>query len=308
MRAGEKPVAGYTKKIKKDIPMQNVKKHYTIMFIPEGNAKTFSIHVNRNILYSLTIFIAIFVIGFLSLLLKSGEIATKLQLVYALTQENKLLKEENKKLNFIRTKIAQIEMLGEYLQRIATAAGENAKKTAYAASVIKRNDETIFKKDGIDDNVDKIRLSNAEVYQEPRLKGETSEGFLTAIPNIQPTEGWITRRYIASANDTEPSHSGIDFAATSGTLIRSTARGIVDDVYKDAYFGLMVTVRHGYGFSTRYGHCLQVLVVKGDHVERGQTIALVGNTGRSSAPHLHYEILKEGKNVDPMEYIIQSQN
>jgi murein DD-endopeptidase MepM/ murein hydrolase activator NlpD len=51
-----------------------------------------------------------------------------------------------------------------------------------------------------------------------------------------------------------------------------------------------------------------VLVTKGDHVERGQTIALVGNTGRSSAPHLHYEILKEGKNVDPMEYIIRGQN
>jgi murein DD-endopeptidase MepM/ murein hydrolase activator NlpD len=69
----------------------------------------------------------------------------------------------------------------------------------------------------------------------------------------------------------------------------------------------MVTIKHGYGFMTRYGHCLQVLVNKGDHVERGQTIALVGNTGRSSAPHLHYEIIKEGKNVDPQEYIIRMQ-
>jgi murein DD-endopeptidase MepM/ murein hydrolase activator NlpD len=278
------------------------------MFIPEGNAKTFSIHVNKNILYSLTIFLAIFIIGFLCLLLKSGEIATKLQLVYALTQENKSLKEENKKLNFVRTKIAKIEVLGEYLQRIAAAAGENTKKPAFAANVIAKSEETVFKKDGLDETVDKIRLSNSEDYQKFKQKGEASEGFLAAVPNIQPTEGWITRRYIATANDTEPSHSGIDFAATSGTLIRSTARGVVDDVYKDAYFGLMVTIKHGYGFSTRYGHCLQVLVTKGDHVERGQTIALVGNTGRSSAPHLHYEILKEGKNVDPMEYIIRSQN
>ena len=289
--------------------MQKGKKYYTIMFIPEGNAKTFSIHVNRKILYSLMIFITIFITGFVCLLLKSGEIATKLQLVYALTQENKGLKEENKKLNFISAKITQIEMLGEYLQRIATAAGENTKKPpSYGASVIKQSDETVFKKDGLDDNVDKLRLSSSDAYQEIKQKGDASEGFLAAVPNIRPTEGWITRRFVATANDTEPSHSGIDFAATSGTLIRSTARGVVEDVYKDAYFGLMVTIKHGYGFSTRYGHCLQVLVTKGDHVERGQTIALVGNTGRSSAPHLHYEILKEGKNVDPMEYIIRGQN
>ena len=279
------------------------------MFIPEGNAKTFSIHVDRKILYSLMIFITIFITGFVCLLLKSGEIATKLQLVYALTQENKGLKEENKKLNFISAKITKIEMLGDYLQRIATAAGENTKKPpSYSSSVIKQSDETIFKKDGLDDNVDKLRLSSSDAYQEIKQKGDASEGFLAAVPNIQPTEGWITRRFVATANDTEPSHSGIDFAATSGTLIRSTARGVVEDVYKDTYFGLMVTIKHGYGFSTRYGHCLQVLVTKGDHVERGQTIALVGNTGRSSAPHLHYEILKEGKNVDPMEYIIRGQN
>jgi murein DD-endopeptidase MepM/ murein hydrolase activator NlpD len=289
--------------------MQKGKKYYTIMFIPEGNAKTFSIHVDRKILYSLMIFITIFITGFVCLLLKSGEIATKLQLVYALTQENKGLKEENKKLNFISAKITKIEMLGDYLQRIATAAGENTKKPpSYSSSVIKQSDETIFKKDGLDDNVDKLRLSSSDAYQEIKQKGDASEGFLAAVPNIQPTEGWITRRFVATANDTEPSHSGIDFAATSGTLIRSTARGVVEDVYKDAYFGLMVTIKHGYGFSTRYGHCLQVLVTKGDHVERGQTIALVGNTGRSSAPHLHYEILKEGKNVDPMEYIIRGQN
>jgi murein DD-endopeptidase MepM/ murein hydrolase activator NlpD len=288
--------------------MQKGKKYYTIMFIPEGNAKTFSIHIYRNILYSLAIFLTIFVAGFLSLLLKSGEIAAKLQLVHVLTQENKELKEENRKLNFIRTKIDNIESLGEYLQRIAAVAGENTKKPPYASNIMKQNDEAVFKKDGIEEVAEKIRTSTSTAFPESKQKPETSEGFLAAVPNIQPTEGWITRKYIAAANDTEQQHSGIDFAATSGTLIRSTARGVVDDVYKDAYFGLMVIIKHGYGFSTRYGHCLQVLVAKGDHVERGQTIALVGNTGRSSAPHLHYEILKDGKTVDPMEYIIRGQN
>jgi murein DD-endopeptidase MepM/ murein hydrolase activator NlpD len=275
--------------------MEKVKKYYTIMFIPEGNEKTFSIHIYRNIFYSFIFFLFVFFIGFLCLLLKSGEIATKLQLVYALRNENRKLIEENKKLNYVRDKIEKIEELGEYLQKIAMLAGDPVKQKEYSSPTFKTNDDFVSKK---------------EVPEEPKevkQRGEFSQGFLAAIPNIEPTEGWITRKFVAQQNDTEQIHSGIDFAATSGTLIRSTARGIVEDVYKDTYYGLIIVVKHGYGFTTRYGHCAQILVAKGDHVERGQTIALVGNTGRSSAPHLHYEVIKDGKNVDPLEYIIRIQ-
>lgn len=275
------------------------------MFIPEGNAKTFSLHVYRNIIYSLVIFIIVFLIGFFCLILKTGEIATKLQLVYAIRNENKRLMEENRKLNYVRDKIDKIEELGAYLKRIATAAGETVKKPT-PGNALKLGDENVYKKDGLDEFVDKLRFSNTDVYKDLKQKGEVSEGFLAAIPNIQPTEGWITRKFVAQPSDTEQVHNGVDFAATSGTLIRATARGVVEDVYKDTYFGLIVTIKHGYGFTTRYGHCLQVLVTKGDHVERGQTIALVGNTGRSSAPHLHYEIIKDGKNVDPLEYCLRN--
>jgi murein DD-endopeptidase MepM/ murein hydrolase activator NlpD len=106
--------------------------------------------------------------------------------------------------------------------------------------------------------------------------------------------------------DTSAAHNGIDYAATLGTLIRATAPGVVEDVSNDTYFGKTLTIKHGYGFSTRYGHCSQIIVAKGDHVERGQTIALVGNTGRSSAPHLHYEVQKDGKNLDPTKYVFGS--
>jgi murein DD-endopeptidase MepM/ murein hydrolase activator NlpD len=94
----------------------------------------------------------------------------------------------------------------------------------------------------------------------------------------------------------------VDFAAQTGTLIRATAPGIVESVVFDTYFGLLITVKHRFGFVTRYGHCSQSLVSKGDKVRRGQTVALVGNTGRSSAPHLHYEVIKNGRHVDPLKY------
>jgi murein DD-endopeptidase MepM/ murein hydrolase activator NlpD len=276
--------------------MQKGKKYYTIMFIPEGNEKTFSIHVYRSIVYSIIFFISVFFIGSLCLLLKSGEIAAKLQLVYALRSENKKLMKENQKLNFVRDKIGKIEVMGTYLQKMATIAGDPIKQNDQSSNILS------IKVEGEDTKKDAFE-ENKDVKQ----KSEVSQGFFAAVPNIEPTEGWITRKFVAQKNDTEQVHSGVDFAATSGSLIRSTARGIVEDVYKDTYFGHIVVIKHGYGFVTRYGHCLQVLVAKGDHVERGQTIALVGNTGRSSAPHLHYEVIKDGKNVDPLEYIIRIQ-
>jgi murein DD-endopeptidase MepM/ murein hydrolase activator NlpD len=286
------------------LAMQNKKTNYTVIFIPEGSARTFSVHIHRNIVYSLIIFLLIFIVGFILLLVKSGEIAIKLQLVYLLTNENKQLKEENKKMTYIADKIDGIEQLGRYLQRIARSSGVDLKREQLTANSSPKSGESMFSKDNMDEMLDSIRMLSGGNSRKKGKRGAAGELYLNSQPNIQPVfEGWITRRFILEANDTEQTHNGTDYAATQGTLVRATAPGIVENVCNDRYFGLMLTIKHGNGISTRYGHCSQILVAKEDHVERGQTIALVGNTGRSSAPHLHYEVLKDGKNVDPAKYI-----
>jgi murein DD-endopeptidase MepM/ murein hydrolase activator NlpD len=284
--------------------MQKKKKYYTIMFVPEGNARTFSMHIHRNIVFSLAAFLCIFFVGFVLLVVKSGEIAAKLQLVYILTSENRRLKEENKKITYVSAKLDKMEQLGRYLQSIAHASGTDQKKNAAILQSSKEHREDVFARDNMDEVFDSLRRSSVADKGEEGKTGQSTPLYLATMPNIQPViDGWITRKFLAEANDTEQAHNGIDYAATQGTLIRATAPGIVEEVTNDRYFGLMLTINHGYGMSTRYGHCSQILVAKGNHVERGQTIALVGNTGHSSAPHLHYEVLKEGKNVDPAKYI-----
>lgn len=274
------------------------------MFIPEGNAKTFSMHIHRNIVYSLVVFLLIFLVGFILLVVKSGEIAAKLQLVHQLTNENRQLREDNRKMTYIAEKIDRIEQLGRYLHHVARPSGADTKLNQPVLGSVRQSGETVFSRDNIDELLDSNRTTSAGGEWQLQKKGEAGEQYLASVPNIQPViDGWITRRFVEMANDTEQTHNGLDYAATQGTLIRATAPGVVEDVCNDRYFGLLLTIRHGYGFSTRYGHCSQILVAKGDHVERGQTIALVGNTGRSSAPHLHYEILKDGKNADPTKYI-----
>ena len=155
--------------------------------------------------------------------------------------------------------------------------------------------------------LDSITKSSTNKADDAAKRNGAKAVYLAALPNIQPVvDGWMTRGYLVEANDTEQAHNGVDYAAPQGTLIRATAPGIVESIFNDKYFGILLTIKHAYGMSTRYGHCLQILVSKGDHVERGQTVALVGNTGRSSAPHLHYEVLKDGKNVDPANYIVST--
>jgi len=271
------------------------------MFVPDDNGRTFYIRISRSIIYALIFFCIIFVLGISALLLRSGEIGAKLQLTYSLLNENKRLAEENKKLRNITQKIESIEQTTGHLKRLATSVGESDIITS--VSLLSKKNEDMFTEDSLDAFIGDLRTEELKVYKEVKASSATGLELSLSIPNISPVDGWVTKQYKKDAEAPVDNHLGLDFAATAGTPIRSTAPGVIHDVSHDTYFGLVVTVKHKFGFITRYGHCMQALVVKGDRVQRGQTISLLGNTGRSSAPHVHYEILRDGKNVNPEKYI-----
>jgi len=129
-----------------------------------------------------------------------------------------------------------------------------------------------------------------------------------ATPSIMPTRGRISSPFASERFDPilhifRP-HEGIDVAAPPGTPIVATAAGVVARVdWEPDGYGHFLTIEHGYGVMTRYAHCSQILVTPGQRVTRGQVIALVGSTGESTGPHVHYEVLLNGKPVDPMGFI-----
>ena len=98
-------------------------------------------------------------------------------------------------------------------------------------------------------------------------------------------------------------HKGLDFASPSGAKILSVGAGLVTWSDRRDGYGNLVEVDHGNGYITRYAHCRQNLVAVGDKVEKGQVIALVGSTGRSTGPHLHFEVVRDGEAVNPKDYI-----
>lgn len=123
----------------------------------------------------------------------------------------------------------------------------------------------------------------------------------------RPVEkGWISSRF---GRRTDPFtgkigwHQGLDISSEKGSDISTVAAGVVTWSAQRSGYGLMVEVNHGNGYNTRYAHADQLLVEVGEIVKKGQTIALVGSSGRSTGPHVHFEVFKNGRVVDPASYI-----
>ena len=131
---------------------------------------------------------------------------------------------------------------------------------------------------------------------------------MAAMPSIMPTKGWLTsafaRERVHPILHLARPHEGIDVSAPMGAEIEAPAAGVVTDVRWEEGYGNMLTMDHGFGLVTRFAHCSKILVVRGQRVKRGQRIALVGSTGLSTGPHLHYEVWVNGRPVNPMKYVM----
>jgi len=118
--------------------------------------------------------------------------------------------------------------------------------------------------------------------------------------------GWISSyfgRRIDPFTGRPSFHPGIDFAGKLGSPVLAVASGVVVFAGRDHGYGNLVQIDHGNGYATRYGHCEKILVKVGDKIKKNQEIALMGSTGRSTGPHVHFEVLRHGKIVNPARYV-----
>ncbi len=156
------------------------------------------------------------------------------------------------------------------------------------------------------------QLTLASINQEKAFESlykdlESRRNLLSSTPSIRPSKGWISSIF---GHRTSPFtglrefHKGLDVANRKGTPIVATADGIVTFAGKKGLLGKAVKLDHGHGIVTRYGHLQKILKRRGEAVKRGETIALMGNTGRSTGPHLHYEVFLNGIPVNPNKYIL----
>jgi murein DD-endopeptidase MepM/ murein hydrolase activator NlpD len=124
------------------------------------------------------------------------------------------------------------------------------------------------------------------------------------VPSHWPLDeqGYLTRGQVPGAAQDE-AHPGIDIAVPVGSVVRASAGGSVADAGEDPQYGNFVLLQHASGYQTMYGHLSRVVVAKGDSVEPGAVLGLTGNSGRSTAPHLHFEVRHDGQSVDPLSLV-----
>ena len=136
---------------------------------------------------------------------------------------------------------------------------------------------------------------------------EGQRNLLACTPAVRPTRGWTTSRFgyrVSPFTGMREFHKGLDIANRMGTPIIATADGVVSSVAYKGLLGQVIIINHGHGMVTRYAHIGKALKKRGESVKRGETIATIGNTGRTTGPHLHYEVHLNGIPVNPKKYIL----
>jgi murein DD-endopeptidase MepM/ murein hydrolase activator NlpD len=139
-----------------------------------------------------------------------------------------------------------------------------------------------------------------------RRNVEKRELLMNATPSIWPIHGWLSAGFGMRPDPftgERDFHPGLDISADKGTPILATADGTVQLAAPSGDYGNLVIVNHGYGLTTRYGHLSKFAVWTGKQVKRGELLGYVGATGRATGPHLHYEILANGKLMNPMQLL-----
>lgn len=229
------------------------------------------------------------------------------------TKLNRILSEMEHRDDNIYRKVLGAEPIDNSI-REAGIGGMDRYEDIRSKSII--HEDLILKLSEVVDKLKRKTYIESKSQDDVVALAENKEKLFAAIPAIQPVSN---KELIALASGfglrihpvykVKKMHTGIDFAANIGTPIYATADGIVDHTNVSfSGYGKMVEIDHGFGYRTRYAHMHGFAVYKGQHVKRGELIGYVGNTGLSTAPHLHYEVFINGIHVDPVHYFFNDLN
>ena len=250
-------------------------KYYNLMIVPDGVENPFGIKMRSWLFKGLIALCVVVIVGLILFFSFYGKIVVRAAQANRLEQENEELKRYKYKVSLLEEKMRESR---EIVNRISSLAGVEVRMPELPP------DSVLF-----------ASLENAKPAMLDRPVGAGIN-----LPAGLPLQGYMTRGF---SDDSTDYHPGVDIAAEVGTSVLATAAGKVIYAGEDSVYGLTVIIEHDSGLSTVYGHNSELLVEKGKEVLVGGRIALSGNTGRSTAPHLHYEIRENNKPVNPIKYI-----
>jgi len=258
-----------------------MKKLYTIQIIPEGSTKVRTYRIQRVWLKLFTWIISLAAILLCILIWKFTEINMQLANSWKLKADNEWLMERHAEYELAFSNLDSIYAIENQIQNILSTYLEN--DSSKIRSILDKNRL--------------MHTSSKKAHQDTDFEAELTlnRQSLDMFPNMLPVMGVISRHF-------SEEHQATDFAAAMNEPVFATASGKVIFAGDNGNLGLEVEIDHGGGFITRYAHLARISTKKGNNVRKSEAIGFVGNTGNSSAPHLHYEISFNGKLVDPELY------
>jgi murein DD-endopeptidase MepM/ murein hydrolase activator NlpD len=294
---------------------------YTIMIVPENAQKPRQFHIPSWTIRLSLILIPILILLGITILLDYRYIAGQINENRELQTENRKLRQDvqfyQSRLDSMESSLERIENFSSRLKMITNLMDRDQLSQQVEgplpSSVIAEKPAESPSTNPIEFNFDQVTNRSYALEQNLHELYELlsdQRSFLNALPTKKPSDGVFTSgfgvRVSPMGDGNEKMHEGLDIAAGVGTPIRAPAGGTVVFAGKKSGYGQIVMVDHGYGLETWYGHTSRVLVRAGQKINRGQPIALVGNSGRSTGSHLHYEVHVNGIPVDPINYILEN--
>ena len=201
--------------------------------------------------------------------------------------------------------IFEVKPYPEYKRKLGTG-GNSVKFKKYQGL---KNESLLIDISKKIESIEKMLVAQSRSFDQVIELTKTQEEMLKCIPSIQPISNKDLKR-IASGfgmrmhpiHKIMKMHAGLDFTAPIGTEIYATGDGVVELAKWNAGYGRCVVINHGFGYKTKYAHCKKLNCRRGQKIKKGEIIAFLGNTGQSSGPHLHYEVIKNNVKVNPVNY------
>ncbi len=302
-----------------------VRKYFTILVVPDRNAEVHRYRVRSGYLKIGLAALSCMLILFGLVTVRYFFLRHQNQEFSSLLIENRDLKIQvqglSQKIEGLHKKLTRVVQLDHKVRMLtglenrysedstmAVGGPESTENLLYLNPRLDSRDVKEIRKIHSDMNSLEAQLTLQELsIQELQEFLEDRRSLLACTPSIWPLHGWVSSEFgwrRSPYSGQRQLHEGIDIAAPVGSLIRAPADGIVNFAGIETGYGRLLTIHHGYGISTRYGHCSEILVQKGERVKRGQPIAAVGVTGRATGPHLHYEVRVNKVPVNPRKYLL----
>ena len=298
-------------------------KKSTILFIPGESNRVRKINIPNRAIFILGWFIFLITLGVGWLITDYRKIKTQIPELDYLKKENRIQKTQlialTQKIiqinqNMARLKefehkirvMTNVEPSGEQDQFLGLGGSNtNTLKSDYQLEKVDKGliHEMHKSLENLETEIAVTSISQTELSN--FLKEQKS--ILACTPSIAPAKGWFSSGFgyrLSPFTNRREFHKGVDIGNRTGTPIIAPADGLVVFAGREGNFGKMIAINHGYNLMTRYGHLNKFRVKKGQHVKRGQIIGEIGASGRSTGPHLHYEVLLNGVPVNPLRYIL----